>query len=161
LSYIRNVVIGCNSNLAVIKSAVYSQVVHVGVQHRCHLRFLHWAHFALGKHDEDGDVFLSSQSIYRRTACITTRSTNNRQMLPILAVLCLASVLADQEVFEQIAQKLKSHIFEGECGAVKKFKQVELLCLIEGNCRRDVLISERRVAACYDTFEVCWRNFGW
>lgn len=49
--------------LAVVKCAIYSQVVHIGVHDRRHLRFLDRADFAVRVHDEDGHVLLSAQTV--------------------------------------------------------------------------------------------------
>ena len=49
--------------LAVVKCAVNSQVVNVGVEDRGHLRFLNRADLALRVHDEDRDILLSTQTV--------------------------------------------------------------------------------------------------
>ena len=49
--------------LAIIKRAVDGQTVHVGVEDRGHLRFLHGADASLREHDEHRDVFLVAKTV--------------------------------------------------------------------------------------------------
>jgi hypothetical protein len=49
--------------LAVIKCAVDSQVVHIGVHNGGHLRLLDGADLAVREHDEDGYILLSAQAV--------------------------------------------------------------------------------------------------
>lgn len=51
------------SHLTIIESALDSQIVHIRVRHCRHLGLLNGADFALGVHDEDGDILLASQSV--------------------------------------------------------------------------------------------------
>jgi hypothetical protein len=54
---------GVRAYLAVIKCAVDSQVVHIGVHDGGHLRLLDGADLAVREHDEDGHILLSAQAV--------------------------------------------------------------------------------------------------
>ena len=55
---------GRETYLAVIECAFDGKVVHVGICHRRHLRFLDGRDAALGMQDEYGDVRLVPETIY-------------------------------------------------------------------------------------------------
>lgn len=63
-------------------------------------------------------------------------------------------IATHEEVFEEIADKLQGHVFEGECRPVKELEQVQLPGGIEGHERGDVGGAERGVAAGDDVPQV-------
>lgn len=73
-------------------------------------------------------------------------------MLPVAARLVL--IPANEEIFEEVAQKLKSDILEGECRAVEQLEQVDVLLLVECDGRCDVLCAECGVTAMDDVLQV-------
>lgn len=145
------------SNLAIIESTLYGQVVDVGVQYGSHLRLLDRADFALREHDEDGNILLPSQSVNSRRTSITTRRANNSQMLPIPSFSSL--VLALEEVLEQIAQKLQRNILERKSRPMEQFQQMQILALIQRHQRRHIRRAERRIAAVDNALEIRRGNF--
>lgn len=136
--------------LAIVESAVYCQVVDIGVNDGRHLGFLDGADLAVREHDEDGDILLSAQTIDGGRTSIATCSTNDSQMFPIAALLAL--VLAHEEVFEQVAEKLQGNIFEGKCRPVEQLEQMYVLLLVECDGGDDVFCAEGGVATTDDVF---------
>lgn len=67
--------------------------------------------------DEDGDVFLSSQSVDGRGTSISGCCAYDRQVVTVFAGLAL--VAADEEIFEEVTEKLEGDVFECECRAVE------------------------------------------
>lgn len=88
------------TNLAIIKCAIYSKVMHVGIHDSGHLSFLDRADFTVRVHYEDRHIFLAAQSINGRRASIATCRTNNSQMFPIATNLVL--IPAYEEVLKQV-----------------------------------------------------------
>ncbi len=73
-------------------------------------------------------------------------------MLPVAPGLVL--IPTDQEVFEKVAQELKSDILEGKCRAVEQFEQVDVLLLVERNGRCNVLGAERGITSVDNILQV-------
>jgi hypothetical protein len=59
-----------------------------------------------------------------------------------------------EEVLEQVAQELQSHIFECESWTMEQLKQVQIRALIESDNWRDVLRSKCRVAPLDDVPQI-------
>jgi len=108
--------------LAVIKSAIYGNVMHVGVQNCGHLSLLNRADLALRVHDKHADIFLASQTVDGGRASVTAGRTNNSQVFPFFASLILALVPANEEVLEEVAQELQSNILESKGRAVEQLQ---------------------------------------
>lgn len=76
----------------------------IGIHDGGHLCFLDGTDFAVGVHDEDGDILLSSQSVDGSRASVSAGCADDRQVFPIPPAL--AFIPADEEVFEEVAQEL-------------------------------------------------------
>lgn len=124
--------------------------MYVGIQHGGHLRLLDRADLALRVHDENADILLAAQTVDGRRASVTTGGANHGQVFPIIA-LSLALVAANEEVLEQIPQKLQSNILEGESRAVEQLEKVEVLLLVEG-CDGDNVVRTECGIALLDNF---------
>jgi hypothetical protein len=140
--------------LAIVESALNSNVVYVGIKDCGHLSLLDRADLALGVHDEHADILLAAQTVDGGRASVTTGCADDSQVFPVLALLLLALVSADEEVLEQVAQELQSNILEGKGRAVEKLQKVEVLLLVEGFDRDDVVGAECSVALSDDLLEV-------
>jgi len=132
--------------LAIIKGALNGDVVHVSIKDRGHLSLLDRADFALGMHDEHTDILLAAQTVDGRRASVTAGCANDSQVFPVLALLLLALVPANEEVLEQVAQELQSNILEGKGRAVEQLQKVKVLFLVKGGDRDDVVGAESAVA---------------
>jgi hypothetical protein len=144
--------------LAVIKGALHGDVVNIGVQNSGHLSFLNRADLALGVHNEHADILLASQTIDSSRSSVTAGRAHNGQVLPLLAGLILALVPANEEVLEEVAQELQSNIFESESWAVEQLQQMEVLFLVEGCDRDNVLGTECSIALSDDLLQIGFGN---
>jgi hypothetical protein len=90
--------------LAVVECAIHGQIVHIRVHDRGHLRFLYRTDLAVGEHYKDRDILLPAEAVDGGRTSITTCCADDSQVLPTSSSLAL--VPANQEVLEQIAQKL-------------------------------------------------------
>ena len=70
-----------SKNLAVVKSSLKSQIVHVWIEHRGHLELLNWRDLSLGVEDVDRDVPLASEAVDGRTTKNQTQK-NKRVNIP-------------------------------------------------------------------------------
>ena len=140
--------------LAIVESAFNGDVVYIGIQNCCHLSLLDWADFALGVHDEDADILLATETVNGRRASVTAGRANNSQVFPLLARLILALVSTDEEVLEEVAQELQGNILESKGRAVEKLQKMEVLLLVEGGDRDDVVGAESGVALLDDLLQV-------
>lgn len=96
--------------------------MHIRIQYRSHLCLLYRADLALGVHDKDADILLPPQSVDGRATSVTTRSTNDRQMLPTLVILRLVLIAPDEEVLKQVSQKLQRNILESKRRAMEQLQ---------------------------------------
>ena len=140
--------------LAIVESALDSNVVYVGIKDCGHLRLLDRADFALGVHDEHADILLAAQTVDGRRASVTAGRANDSQVFPVLALLLLALIPADEEVLEQVAQELQGNILEGKGRAVEELQKVEVLLLVKSFDRDNVVGTECGVALSDDLLEV-------
>jgi len=72
----------------------------------------------------------------------------------------LIFVAPDQKVLKKVANKLESHVLECECRAVEELEEVQVLLLVEGYQRSDILCAEGGVARVDDALEVLGWDLG-
>lgn len=77
-------------------------------------------------------------------------------MLPVTTLLAL--VFPDEEVFEQISQKLQSDILECKSRSVEQLQQVQVLGLVQSHDGGNVRGAESSVTAVDDILEIRRRN---
>lgn len=130
----------------------------VRIENGGHLGLLDRADSALWMQDEDRDILLAAQTVDGSRSSISTRSSDNSKMMPILAGLAL--VPPHQEVLEQVAKQLQGDILECERGAVEQFQQIQVLLLVQCDERGGFWGAEGGVAAIDDLFEVGRWDFG-
>lgn len=152
------------THLAVVKGTGNGEVVHIGVSARRHLKLLNRADTALGMQDSNRHILLTPQTMnssgsslvhmsgyYRNQTThsmthITTRRTNNSQVMSVLTLLAL--VLSRKEVLEEVTEELQRAVLEGVTRAVEEFEEVQVVFeLDEGS---DFLGAERRIASVDD-----------
>src|SRR5690606_1304834 len=125
------------SHLAVIKSPLDGNVVDVLIQDSSHLGLLDWTDSSLWMENENTDILLSSQTVDGGTAGVSTGGSNDGQMMSLLTFLYIF-VLSSQEVLEEISNKLKGDILEGESRAVEEFEKVDILLWNQRNDWRNL-----------------------
>lgn len=77
---------------------------------------------------------------------ITTRRTNNSQVMSVLTLLAL--VLSREEVLEKVTKELQRAVLEGVARAVEEFEEVQVVLELDEGC--DFLGAECRVASVDD-----------
>lgn len=77
---------------------------------------------------------------------ITTRRTNNSQVMSVLTLLAL--ILSREEVLEKVAEELQRAVLERVARAVEEFEEVQIVLELDEGC--DFLGAERRVASVDD-----------
>lgn len=157
-------VLRSRAHLAVVKSAIDSDVVDVVVEDGGHLRLLDRRDTALGMEDKDRNVLLRPQAIDRsavaryRLECqhyctgraagyaparVARSRADDRDALASLAGLLLG-VAALEEELEQVAEELEGDVLKRERWAVEELEDPALVAdLVDG---RDVVMPEGRVA---------------
>ena len=103
--------------LAFVEHTCDSQIVNVVVLQRVHLGTLEVAHAAMWRQHEYGDAFFASQSIFGSRTGIARSCTQNIQ----------AGSTLFKHVFEDLAQKLHGHVFEGQCGPLRQTQQAHAM----------------------------------
>ena len=149
-------ILGGLVHLAIVKVAGNSEVVNIGVEDSGHLEFLDGAHTALGVEHKDRDVLLAPETVNGGRASVTAGRSHNGEMVSVTTRLAL--VPPDQEVLEQVAQKLQCHVLEGESGAVEELEKMDVTLELDERCY--VGGAESSIAATDDVFEVVGRDFG-
>lgn len=131
--------------------------MYVGVQYSGHLGLLDRADLTLGVHDKYTDILLTTQTVDGGRSSVTTGCANDCQVFPVPAI-SLALVSPSEEVLKEVAEKLQGDILESEGGPVEKLKEVEVLLLVEGCDRDNVVGAESAVALLDDLFQVGFRD---
>ena len=147
-----------STDLAIIKGSLNGNVVHISVLDSGHLSLLDRADLALGVHDEHADILLAAQTVNSCGASVTTGCADNSQVFPVLARLILALVPANEEVLEEVSQKLEGNILKSKGWAVEQLEQMEVLLLVESCDGNNVVGTECSVALSDDFLQICFRN---
>lgn len=77
---------------------------------------------------------------------ITTRRTNNSQVMSVFTLLAL--VLSREEVLEKVTEELQRAVLERVARAVEEFEEVQIVLELDEGC--DFLGAECRVASVDD-----------
>jgi hypothetical protein len=77
-------------------------------------------------------------------------------VIPIPAGLAL--IPAHEEILEQVTEKLKGYVLEGEGGSVEELKQV--YAILQMDERRDVLSAKCRITPADKVLEIFGRDLG-
>ena len=118
--------------LAIVKHTFDGDVDDVVVHQAEHLRLLKRAHAALRAGHEDTHAFFAAHGVLGGATGVTASRAKNVQLL----------ALARQVVFEQIAQQLHRHVFEGQRRPVGQAQQVQ--AFFQARQWRDLGCTENR-----------------
>lgn len=122
--------------LTIVECAADCKVVDILLCASSHLCFLDSTDTTLRVEDSDRDILLTPEAIDSRGSSVTTRRTNNGEVVPILPFF--ADIPLGEQVLEKVSEELKSTILEGVRGAVEDLKQVDVAFQVQGNQRHDI-----------------------
>ena len=149
---------GFDHILTVVESALHREIVHVGIQHGGHLRFLDGTDFSFREHDEDADVFLATETVNGGTARVAARGTDDGQVVSMVAGLELR-VLSNKEELKQVTEELESDVFERKGRAVEQLEEVKVFRSIERDEWSRGWMAESRIAGVNYGFELAVGDF--